>query len=354
MKLYPSVSLIICIWSLSILTIFYFSLSVIPHTNLVSDNFIRNLGSWDGGHYLFIAQNGYLQKSQYIFFPLLPLTINFVSRIIGDYLISGVLVSFLSFFLAANLFYQLVYLEFGKSYARRALLALLFFPLSFHFLTIYTESLFFLLTVSTFLFVRKKNYLLATIAASLASATRLTGIGVVLSLIVYVYLTQGINKKTWLVLFSPLGLMLYCLYLYYRMGDPFYFIQSEALFWQTGLKIPGSVLFHSFKQLIEPMFIVNNFRDLLDFIFATFGILSVWQTFRKLSFDFAIFSLVSITLPLFSPTIAALPRYILTIFPVFIVLSFYKNQYLILGYQIICLMLLAIYAILFINGYWVS
>lgn len=353
MKLYLNVIIIITIWVISTLTIFYLSFQTLPKTALFPHDFVKNLANWDGGHYLGIAQNGYLQKSQYVFFPLYPLLINLLTKITGSYLYSGLLISFISFLLSANLLFQLVREDFGKAYGIRVLLALLFFPLSFYFLTVYTESLFLLLSLLTFLFLRKKKYFWATIFASLASTSRVSGLAVVLSLILSVYFTEGFNKKNWLVLFSPLGFLLYCLYLYQRIGDPFYFIQAESNFWHTGLVLPGSALVFSFKKILMNGFL-DNFRGVLDFLFVVFALVMIVKVFKKLSLDYTIFSITSLLLPLFSPTIVAIPRYLLTIFPIFIVFSFYKNQYVILAYQIIGLMLFSIYAVLFINGFWVA
>lgn len=354
MKLYPNAIIIIGIWAIFTLTIFYLSFSLLPHTQLFPHDFLKNLANWDGGHYLGIAEKGYILKSQYVFFPLYPMLINILTKVTGNFLISGLLISFISILVALNLLYKLVAEYFGKAYGQKVLLLLLFFPLSFHFLTAYTESLYLLLSISTFLFLRKKKYFWATAFASLASATRLSGLAVVLSLALSIFFTQGLNKKNWVIIFSPLGFLLYCLYLYQQVGDPFYFIQAESQFWHGGLVLPGSALVFSFKQLLIPGFILNNFRVLLDFLFACFGIVLVWQVVKKLSLDYAIFSTVSLILPLFSPTIVALPRYLLTIFPIFIVLGFHKNQYLSLAYQMIGLMLFSLYATLFLNGYWVS
>lgn len=354
MKLYSTVNIFVGIWGLSVLTIFYFSFSYLPYTSVFPHEFLKNLANWDGGHYLGIAKNDY-NLDQFVFFPLYPILINLISRITGDFLSAGLLISFVSIILAANLFYRLIIMDFGNKYAQKSLLALLLFPLSFHFLTVYTESLFLLLTVATFLFARRKKYLLATICAALASATRITGLATVLSLILPLYLTEGINRKNWMVMLSPLGLVIYCFYLYMMTGDPFYFIKAESTFWQGGLVLPGSALLFSFKQLfVDFSSVLDNFRNFLDLSFSLFGILVVWQVFRKLSLDYIIFSVVALILPMFSPTIVAMPRYLLTIFPIFIVLSFFKNQYLIFFYQLISGMLLAIYAFLFIGGYWVS
>lgn len=352
MKLYPNVTVVISIWAVVVSAIFYFSFSFLPHSELFPHDFLSNLANWDGGHYLGIAKNGYTQN-QFVFFPFYPMLINLISRITGDFLSAGLIISFISIFLAANLLYYLVKIDFGKQYADLALLALLFFPLSFHFLTLYAESLFLFLTLATFVFTRKKRYILATVCAAFASATRLAGLATVLSLVLSVYLTEGFNRKNWWVVFSPLGLLIYCFYLYTQTGDLFYFVTGQTAFWQGGLVWPGSSVVFSIRHLTLEA-VSANFRNLLDVVFALFGIFGVWQVWRKLSLDYTIFSVVSLMLPLFSPTIVALPRYVLTIFPIFIVLCFYKNQYLRLFYQMISLMLLSVYIILFINGYWVS
>lgn len=352
MKLYSTVNIYVCIWALSIFAIFYFSFSYLPHTDLFPHDFLKNLANWDGGHYLGIAKNGYTQ-TQYVFFPFYPVLISLIARITGDFLSAGLIISFVSFFLAANLLYYLVKIDFGKQIAGWTLLALLFFPLSFHFLTVYTESLFLFLTLSTFVFARKKKYLSAAVFAALASATRLAGLATVLSLVLPVYLTEGFNRKNWWVMFSPLGFLIYLFYLYNQTGDPFSFVKGQSAFWGGGLVLPGSSVVYAIRHLTLEA-VVANFRNLLDLAFTLFGIFGVWQVWKRLSMDYAIFSIILLILPMFSPTIVAIPRYLVAIFPIFIALSFYKNSYLRLFYQMLSLMLLSVYAVLFINGYWVS
>lgn len=351
MKLYSNITIIFCIWAVAIITIFYFGFSTLPHSGLFANDFVKSFANWDGGHYLGIAKNGYT-NSQFVFFPLYPILINLVSKITGDFLSAGLVISWVSIFLAVNLMYRLIKDNFGKQQATKVLLVLLFFPLSFHFLTVYTESLFLFLTIATFLLARKKRYFLATIFAALASATRLAGVATVLSLVLPVYFT-GMSRKNWWVIFSPLGLIIYCFYLYTQTGDLFYFVKGQSAFWQSGMVLPGSSVVFAIRNLTLSA-ILANFRNLLDVVFVLFGIFAVWQVCKKLSLDYAIFSIISLILPLFSPTIVAIPRYLITIFPIFIIMAFYKNQYVNLFYQLISSMLLSFYAILYINGYWVS
>lgn len=354
MKLYPNITIFTAIWATVVLIVFYLGFSTLPHSNIFPGGFLKSLANWDGGHYLSIAQYGYQHPSQYVFFPLYPMLINLVSQVTGNYVVAAIFISFTCFFLAINLLYRLISLDFGKQFAQRGILALLFFPLSFHFLTVYTESLFLFLTVAAFLSAKKRNFLLATIFAAAASATRLSGLGVALSLVGLVFLTEKFNAKNWVVLLSPLGFLIYVLFLYHQTGDMLYFIHAESYFWKSGLVFPGSALVFTLKQLLTPDFLVNNFRVLLDFAFTMFGIVAVFKVWRRLGLDYALFAIFSMTLPLFSPTIVAIPRYLITIFPIFIMLGFVRNQYSILFYQIFGLMVATVYAILFINGYWVS
>ena len=352
MKLYPNVSIIFCIWAGAILTVFYFGFTTLPHSGLFQNSFIKSFANWDGGHFLGIS-DGYDRIFQYAFFPLYPILINWLGRLTGDITIAGMLISLIATYFGLNLFYRLVEMEFDKAVALRAILALLFFPMSFYFLTVYTEGLFFFLTVATFVFARKRFFLLAAITASLASATRLAGLGVVAALFANLYFTKNLNRKNWFIIFAPLGFILYCYFLFDKTGDPFYFIRAESN-WQRSVVAPGTAIINTFKQLLVPGYIALNFRVLLDFIFAVFAIGLVIKVFRKLSIDYALFAGISLALPLFSPTLLAIPRYILVIFPVFIILALYKNQYAIFTYVIFSVLLLAGYAISFMTGNWVS
>lgn len=352
MKLYLNVSVIFCVWALAVFAIFYFGFLSIPHSGKFSGDFIHSLANWDGGHFLGIA-DGYDEKFQYAFFPLYPLLINLISKLTGSFLPAGILISIVFSFLAVNLLYQLIRLEFGKQNGERGVLALLFFPMSFYLLTVYSEGLFLFLSIAAFFFVRKKHLFFATVAAALAGATRFAGLAVILSLFVNLYVTRQLNWKNWFVFLAPLGFVSYSVYLYIHTGDPLYFIQAEN-YWHRSLTIPGSAVVHSFKELIFSGLFIKDFSGFLDLIFTILGIGLVWKVWKSLGIDYAIFSGVSLALPLFSPTLLAIPRYLLTIFPIFIVMSLYKNKYVVVGYQIFSLMLLAAYAILFIGGYLVT
>ncbi len=353
MKLYPNISLIFIIWLLAVLTISYFGFLTLPHSGKFNGDFLKSLANWDGGHYLGIAQFGVSEKFQYAFFPFYPLIIRILNQVIQNYQMSAILISGLSAFLGIHLLYKLISKDFDKRIAEKVILTLLFFPTSFYFLTAYSEGLFFFLVVACFYFLRSHKLFWATIFASLASATRLVGLALVLGLLIEIITTSGINRKNWFVLLSPVGFLIYCGYLYNHTGDPFYFISAEN-HWQRYITAPVISFWETIKSLSQNGFIEKNFTALLDLIFAIFGVGFAIRTFRFLPPAYSIYSLASVIIPLFTPTLASMPRFLLPVFPLFILVSLTKNKYMNLTFQIFSLMLLAIFSVLFVNGYWVS
>lgn len=336
------------------MNIFYFGYQILPHTEGAQGDFLNALRNWDGGHFLGIAENGYLRIFQYAFFPLYPFIIK-LSFIVfpNHHALGGLVISILATLIGLNLLYQMVFFEYDKTIAQKVILAILFFPMSFYFVTVYSEGVFFMLAIATFYFVRKDKLFLATVAAALASATRLAGIAVVLGLLIPQLINKGINRKNWYILLAPSGLLAYSLYLYLKLGDPFYFVTAEQ-YWHRSVTFPLQTFFVTLNNLLYPGYLLNHFNEFWDFLFAALGLGLVLRSFRKLPQDLAIYSLISIIIPLSSPTILATPRYLLTIFPFFILIALIKNPYISFAYQIFGLMLLAFFAVLFINGYWVT
>ncbi len=353
MKLYSNITILVGIWVISLVIISFFGLSTFAKSDFSGSGFLNNLAFWDGGHYLEIAEFGYTDDFLYAFFPLYPLTLRGVNQIIQNYTLSAILVSFLSFFLAANLLYRLVSLDFSKKLAEKSILWLLFFPTSFFFLTAYSEGLFFLFVVSSFLFLRKGNLFLATLFAALASATRLAGMAVVLALLGDVYLRDGFNKKNWYVLLSFGGIFVYCFFLFKTTGDAFYFISAEN-HWLRSLSLPGVGFWESLKSIVSWSYVENRFNLILELLFAIFGLGMAIRSFRFLPSSYATYALASVALPLFTSSLTSMPRFLLPVFPIFILMALIENKYVTFAFQLIFILLLSAFTIMFTNGNWVS
>ncbi|HUY11873.1 MAG TPA: mannosyltransferase family protein, partial [Candidatus Dormibacteraeota bacterium] len=106
-------------------------------------------GRWDAVHYLNIATRGY-QGTEMAFFPLFPMMIRALGVLVGNHLIAGLLISNACFFFGLLFLYKLLEREFDRTVARRAIFYISIFPSAVFFSAVYTESLFFMLTVAAF------------------------------------------------------------------------------------------------------------------------------------------------------------------------------------------------------------
>lgn len=350
MKLYPNISWFFCTWIVSLLLIALFGFFSPLKVN--NNTFFESLGGWDGAHYVGIAEFGYSEKFQLAFFPLYPLTIFLLTKITTNYLLSAILISGISSFFAMHFLYKLVKLDFDKIIAEKAIYYLLIFPTSFFLLIAYSEGLFLLLTILTFYYFRKGNILLSVIFCALATLTRPVGVALALALILQTIIS-GRFRQHWYIIFSFFGIFIYCIYLYQATSDPLYFLTAEK-HWQRELSIPGLSFFESLRSLFTVGFLDKNFNLLKDFLFAFLGIGLSLRSFRFLPSVYALFSLISILIPLSTNTVISFPRFLLSTFPLFILLALIKNQKVTFLLNLLFPMILGLFIALFINGYWVS
>ena len=357
-----------------------------------------SFANFDGVHYLTIIDKGYSAQFTQVFFPLFPLLvslINFVLPFISP-LFLGIVLSSLLFLLFLFIFNRLLKLDFNKKTTIWTLLFLLFFPTSFFFGAIYTESLFMVLMVLSFYLARKKRWILAAVIASFSSATRLIGIFLLPSLLWEQYQSQdkiknqkflsvqagkiknrGIKFKLQdiflricdFVIFSlkspflyivPLGLVAYMIYLQLRFGDFLYFWHAQPVFGAqrsgSGVILFPQVVWRYLKILTTVSWKLQiywiSLLELVSTIMAVF--LLIFAQRKKIRSSYLIFSWLSLIIPTLTGTLSSMPRYILVIFPIFIVLGLVKGRLLKSAILAFFITLLIVLTTLFTRGYWVS
>lgn len=314
---------------------------------------------WDSGWYQSIATSGYDAKgvisednpdvtgqANYAFFPLYPLIFGTFSEISGiEPMTSGFIFSNVFFFFGLIGLFELVALL-KKADPNDAVSYLIAFPTAFLFSAVLTESLFFALAVWCIYFAIKKKWLLAGILGFLLSMTRFVGVAIVIVLITEYLVQQDffdklkiqlkkevlkqklkgsvvlvketlINNHSYLWIFLvPLGFAVFMLFVYNLTGDVFaiFRIQEE---WGKSTVNPILTLYRYLGTPI-PWVIFGS-----AFTISTIGFLVV--CWRKIRFDYVIYSLLLIVIPLSGSShyihIASMPRYILVIFPIYLILS---------------------------------
>ncbi|MEN8253197.1 MAG: hypothetical protein ABFQ62_02350 [Patescibacteria group bacterium] len=338
------------------------------------------LGAWanfDGIHYLSIAGRGYVDEGRFL--PLYPILIKIFSFNAPAYsvlqLIIAQLISFTSLIIFFKYLNKLIKLDFNSYQISNILYLILLFPTSFFLLSIYAESLFLATTVLSFYFARKKHWRRAALFASLTSITRLTGIVVILVILYEFLVLEKILRKQFVKSFSQIKknyinilffilsffpISIYSYFNYLKWQDPLYFIHAHSQLANSRststLINPIRTIFRYFKIIFTFDFSIYEYwiatLELGVFFFAIFLIYKLWQ--KKIRVSYLIYSIFSLLLPILSGTFSGLPRYMLTIFPIFIILgqiNFRKIKFL---YYMISGSLLIILFLLFSRGYFVA
>jgi hypothetical protein len=132
---------------------------------------------WDATNYLKIAETGYT-KALSVFCPLYPALINYVNLVLpGGAEVAGLVVSSLCLFLACAFFYLIVIHYYNDEIlARYTVLMWVIFPSAFFLSSIYTESLFLALTLGGYWLQLKRQWVWAGILGALAVLTRIQGL----------------------------------------------------------------------------------------------------------------------------------------------------------------------------------
>lgn len=354
-----------------------------PYTNLwdfiepyspVNHFLLFPWANFDGVHYLSIAGDGYqADGTNSRFFPLFPLLIRAVSEIFGAgvpfglvYFLSGLFLSNFFLFLTLFIFYKLLRLDYPSKTSLLILIFLLVFPTSFYFASIYSESLFLLLSLLSFYFARKKQWFWAGFSGMLAATTRIVGI-FLFPVLIYEFVTQE-RKGKWInwslkilpLFLIPLGLLSYSLFNFWRSSNALFFLTNQG---QVGnersigsLVLLPQTLFRYAKILTALPF--SQFEwwlalfELAIFFFISFLLYLAWQ--KKIRRSYLLFSLLCFLAPVSSGTFSGLPRYVLVLFPLFMTLALVKKRIIQISYVVISLILLFFLLMFFSRGYFIA
>lgn len=353
-------------WKVAILFITYFGFSIIPsidnENNIYiapnsKDDYWQKWANWDGGHFISIAENGYL-PIQTVFFPGYPMLINTFMYLGFSPLWGGLIISNICVIIALFFLFKLISLDFGEKIAKKSIFTLLIFPTSFYLGAVYSESLFLASSLAAFYYARKNNWLLASVLAAISVATRLIGIAVVLGILAEFFLAKKsklFSKEFFFLVFSLIPLPLYMYYQQVKFGNSLSFLTNESL-WDRQASFPWQAVQNSLNYLSIGNFLQfgNGARVLVDLLSFVILAGTFVLFFKKMRKSYRVFYFLALMIPLYSGTLTSFPRYALVIFPFYFTVALLKNELVQKIGIILSLLLLSAYSILFINGFWVT
>lgn len=282
--------------------------------------------------YISIAQNGYEasafstdRQANWAFYPLYPIALKLASFFISNLLVSGIILSNVFFILSVVYLYKLITLDHSKKTAILTSTLMVIFPASYFCSRPGPESLFLLLVITSLYYARKSQWLLSGILGSLAVLARLQGIFLFLPLL-YLYYKQYKQLKihdfrALSIFLIPFSLLAFMLHLYILTGNIFASFDIQKA-WGQGISDPFSPIL---KYLVNPS-IISYYGWDLSIISCTFIILAIFLTAliiksKVIPIEYKIYTFLSILLILSRNTSQASLRFMIPIFPLYLMLA---------------------------------
>jgi hypothetical protein len=325
---------------------------------------------WDTAWYLEIAQHGYACYGSSAFLPLYPLLMRIAGiPFLGNDLAAALVISSLASLVALYLLYRLAQeLTGSAAIAKGAVIALAVFPTSFFLMAGYTESLFLALAIGAYLAARRGFWLSAGILAALATLTRLQGIVLLVPLCLELFLAQRqllTRLRTWLaLLLAPAALLCYMLFIRLSEGIAFPWepLSSTQGVWHLAFGWPWEGIIRDMQAIFADPSSASLFSfKLLDPLCALLFLGCTMLAFRRLNLSLAGFLLVmwviSVTKLNADGYTTSISRYMLALFPAFIVLAIETARWPKLarmGFAVASALLLSCYLFLFLIWWWVA
>lgn len=246
-----------------------------------SENFTEflrsHLMSWDGRHYLEIAQYGYRTEPEYslqiAWFPAFPFMIRLVADLFRiDWVWAAFLISQGASILGHALFFRWVsLLPFSSKAQWRILVLFMISPISVYFVQIYTEGLFLLTLSLLFLSVQTQRWNFAFWAGLLGALTRPPG--VLMAIIPFFESFRAPSghrlKPALAALGAIAGFGLYLGLNQMKYGSAFYFLGMQAQHWHKGLTDPFSGISHALQSLSTQASLYGRYPTLWVDLFST-------------------------------------------------------------------------------------
>ena len=278
------------------------------------------LGQWDAVWYRWIAQHGYDPAighgNSAAFFPLYPLTWRVAAVLPGPMTLWGSLLSTLAFGAALCMLYTVTQRRYDERIARRTVLYLAIFPLSFVFSLPYAESLFLLLALGAFVLTWHGRWWWGCAVAALAVLARPVGIALLPALAWRRYRGEGRRLTAYLpLLLLPAAELAFFLYLGWRTGNFMASPDAQERGWGRGVSVlPWVVVYTLWHDVLEG----GHLRFLIHIAFTLFWCGLFYRAWRmRIPGEYLIYAGLLVILPTSGGLLVSMGRFGMVGFPFF-------------------------------------
>lgn len=293
----------------------------------------RLVSAWDASYLLNLIRDGYpatvpLQDghaaaSPLAFFPLFPMVARALTVVFHlPPTVAAMAVSLVFGAISTVLFHHLARLLTDDLIADRATLLFCFFPGSAVFSIGYSESLMITLALACLLALLRERWVLAGVAAALATATRPTGLALVAACL-WASAVAVHRRRDWrslaAPLLAPIGGACFFAYLRWHTGEPGVWFRVQREGWHQTFDFGVNTLKVLYNFVLDPFGDARRFESmvLLAFALAAVAVFLV----RRWPGPVTVYTLVVVGLSVASTIDIVRPRGLLTAFPLFIGLA---------------------------------
>lgn len=313
------------IWALALAALLLFETSSNPRRGEWDRPWLHDLGRltdvwarWDSDWYVRIAEHGYRWPSSTpAFFPLYPFLTGGLGRLAaGHYVLAGLAVSLCAGAAAFALLYRLTEARLGAETALWTVVFLAAFPTSLFLGAVYSESLFLVLAVATFVAAERGRFPVAGVAAGLAMLTRPAGLALLPALAVFAWRDANRRRSLFASALAPALFALYPLGLWLWIGKPLAFVDAQRTIWERHVSRLGPL-----------GGIVAGVRhgEILDVAVAVAVVALGIVAWRRLGAPYGLYALGSVALPLTLVSdkipLWSMQRFAVVVFPAFMALA---------------------------------
>ncbi len=292
------------------------------------------LTSWDGNWYLEIVRGGYPSsvppnityeqlEARAAFFPLYPWLARALDVVLpGGDTLAALVLNFVLGAVSVVLIGILARRLYGVGVAARAMTLYAIFPGSVVLSFAYSEALLIVLAAACLVLLLDERWLLAGLAAALATATRPNGVAVVAACVVASFLAIR-RSRDWsslvAVALAPVGFVFFQWYVGWVAGERWIWFRVQREAWAEGTSFGATAVTNTFGFIANPL---SSPTDALTALSMLTLIAMSWCAWKiRLPWVLVAFCAVVVALMLIPETVTARPRFLFTAFPFFIAVA---------------------------------
>ncbi len=315
---------------------------------------LETWNAWDARHYIEVATIGYVDPARAVILPVLPLLLA-AGSLFAPPLVAGMFLSVLATVAAAIALHRLARLDGGdRRVARGVVVALSVFPTSFALVPPYTEPLFLAFAAWAYLQARKADWVGAGVLGLLVALTRLPGVLLLPALLLELR-GQARSPRMLALALIAVGPLVYAGVNWVAYGDPLFFLGIQRDVFRVETVPPWQALGPLFDAVAapraEPGWLTIYLAPFLALLLL--AATTIWAVVSARGRPgYAVYAGLSLLMFASISWPISVPRYILGVFPIFLMLGGLARTRAGIPVLVGSTILLALLALQFALGRW--